>query len=87
MSGKFYSPPSDADSNLKVFNTLEAPLILGVAVVGLLVGCALYHMCYQKVCQRNRNLRNFRNRGLSTSEIRANSAAVSALFQTNVNGK
>ena len=74
----------DSDlSNPKTFNTLEAPIILGVGVVGLLVGCALYHMCYRKLCmsRRPRGIFYSRNRGPSAAEIRTRRTMVSEIFQ------
>ena len=66
------------------FNSLEAPIILGVAVVGLLVGCALYHMCYRKLCMSNQTGRIFysRNRGPSTNELRTRGTMASEMFHT-----
>ena len=67
----------------QTFNSLEAPIILGVAVVGLLVGCALYHMCYRKLCTSDRHNRFFysRNRGPSSAELRTRRSRVSEMFQ------
>lgn len=81
-----FSERSDSSRDFRdsqTFNSLEAPIILGVAVVGLLVGCALYHMCYRKLCMSRHRGRIFysRNRGPSTNELRTRRTMVSEILQ------
>ena len=67
---------------------VESPIILGIAVVGLLVGCAMYHMCYKTIRNRsNSTIFHFRNRGPSRAEIRATTSIFQHLYQMSPNNE